>query len=258
MGKVLKVLGVLFLVLIVGVVLLMVWAHSKSGEEMRSFFNAVASEDPQQFYGLVGSDLRAEMDEPVTRMWMAMLNDKLGAFQGVSATDFHTESKSVEAGWLVETKGAANFEKGAAQVRLTLLDGRVVGFEIESDNLRGRDWLKFDDAAKAFYFKRAETFLKTLAAGEAEAALQMMHPELRKQISADRISTGMSNFRKQYGAVKEIRLLDAKRLEDPADISLLLVMQVVCEKQTAPAFVRFDFDKARGHLLAFRLPGEPD
>lgn len=253
MGKVLKVLGVIFLIFIVGFVALLFWAHGEGAEQNKKFFDAVASEDPTQFIALMDDSLASQLDPPVIRMWMEYVNKRLGKWQGLAASEFSTEKKMVDAGTMVETKGAAKFEKGQADVRLTVLNDKIVGYEVYSEALKG-DWLTIPK--EDLYRDRAKKLIEHFVILEIDEAREMMHEALRKQLSKEDTTAGMELFARKYGPLKSIEIVDEKFINGESDKSLLIRMLCTFDNGKTYATVRFDFDSTRGHLLSFQLPAD--
>jgi hypothetical protein len=178
MGKVLKILGVVFLVVIAGIVALMFWAHGEGQAQQRRFFDAVASGDPDKLIAMLDPASIGPVDPPILKMWMDRVNDKLGKYEGLAASNFNTSKNITSAGTVVESKGTAKFAKGQAEVRLTLLGDMIVGFEVTSDVLKGT-WLDLP-LKEPLYRDRAKKFIKHLADMEIETAMAMVHENLRK------------------------------------------------------------------------------
>ena len=78
MGKVLKILGVVFLVLVVAIVALLVWAHGKGEKEMTTFFQAVETGQPEKVRALMAPELAKEFDPPIFKMWLDAFNERMG------------------------------------------------------------------------------------------------------------------------------------------------------------------------------------
>ncbi|MDP6634067.1 MAG: hypothetical protein QGG42_04170, partial [Phycisphaerae bacterium] len=89
MGKVLKILGVVFLVVIAGIVALMFWAHGEGQAQQRRFFDAVASGDPDKLIAMLDPASIGPVDPPILKMWMDRVNDKLGKYEGLAASNFN-------------------------------------------------------------------------------------------------------------------------------------------------------------------------
>ncbi len=253
MGKVLKILGIIFIVIIVGFVGLMFWAHGEGEEQQARFFAAIASEDPNNLIDMMGDDLKKQVDPPVLRMWMIWVNQKLGKFTGLAASDFNTQKKMIDTGTLVETSGTANFEKGQAKVRLTLLNGKIEGYEVTSDALKG-NWLS--DPKDDLYRNRAKELITYLVNCQIDQAVPMMHEAILKQISKEDMLSGMTKFADQFGKLKSIEIVDEEFIDGETDKSLVIRLVCQFENGKANAFVRFDFDSARGHILAFKIPAD--
>lgn len=253
MKKVLMWLGGIFLLLIVAFGGLLLWAYRSGAEQQQRFFDAIASGDPAVFIALMDESLAEQVDPPVLRRWMASLNETLGPFQGLAKSKFSTKKNLTDAGWVTESSGDALFENGTVQVGLTLLDDRLVGYEVTGDVLKKVDWLE-DSPADEIYRERARRLIRHLVAREADEALAMMHEKLRERITKDQLVAGMTRFAEQYGELEGIEITDERFVDTPGDTSLTVRMRCTFAKQPADAEVRFEFDTARGHITAFDIP----
>ena len=54
------------------------------------FFKAIESGKSKLLFDLLAPKLREKLDEPVIDAWIAILNKELGAYEGLSWTDFNT------------------------------------------------------------------------------------------------------------------------------------------------------------------------
>ncbi len=254
MGKFLKILGVIFLLLIALIVGLLVWAHGEGEQQQQKFFDAVATENTDTFFALFDEKAAKDMDPPVMKMWMKWVNAKLGKYQGLAASDFDTKSEAREKGTLLKCSGTAEFEKGTAKVEMALLNGKIIGFEMESDTLKG-NWLNKKPDGD-LYRKRADMFIRHLIALEVTEAMPMLHESARKQLTEDGLQKSMTAFAKLSGPLKSIEVIDETFENTRGTKRLTIKMVCTFEKRKAGAFVRFDFDETRGHLIAFRLPAK--
>jgi hypothetical protein len=253
MKKVLMWLGGIFLLLIVGCGGLLFWAYRSGAEQQQRFFDAIASNDPAEFIALMDRSLAEQVDPPVLRRWMACLNETLGPFQGLAKSKFSTKKNLTDAGWVTESSGDALFENGQVQVGLTLLDDRLVGYEVTGDVLRKADWLR-DSPADEIYRERARRLVGHLVAREADEALDMMHERLRERVTKDQLVAGMTRFVEKHGDLEGIEVTDERFVNTPGDKSLTVRMRCTFSKQPADAEVRFEFDTVRGHITAFDIP----
>ncbi|MBS3821372.1 MAG: hypothetical protein KGY81_06390 [Phycisphaerae bacterium] len=254
MGKVLKVLGVLFLIIIVGVIALLVWAHGEGDEQMDRFFRAVETGEPEKVRALMVPELAETFDPPVLEIWLDAFNSNMGKFTGLAKSEFSTNKKTTSAGTVTEIEGKALFEKGEAKVAMNLIDGRISYLKIPNETL-GENWFRKPETE--FYREKAETFIKCLAASEGAQAMAMMHPALSRQFQAEELDAAMDRFREKTGTMKSIEFTDERFVGNDEGGRLRLMMKYVGEKETVPAYVGFEFVGMKGELVAFKLPGVP-
>jgi hypothetical protein len=255
MKNVLSWLGGIFLLLLVGYAGLLMWAYRAGESQQQRFFDAIASRDPEVFVGLMDDSLAEKVDPPVLRQWMASLDETLGPFEGLAKSQFATKKNLTDAGWVTESSGDAVFRNGTVQVELTLLDDKLVGYEVSGDLLKKVDWLK-ESPADEIYRERSRRLIRHLVAREADEAIAMMHEKLRERISAAQLVAGMTRFAEQYGELEDLEVVDERFVDTPGMKSLTVRMLCSFSKQKAFAEVRFEFDTARGHITAFDIPAD--
>jgi hypothetical protein len=255
MGKVLKILGVVFLVLVVAIVALLVWAHGKGEKEMTTFFQAVETGQPEKVRALMAPELAKEFDPPIFKMWLDAFNERMGSFSGLAKSNFNTKTQATGNGTVTVIEGTAMFEKGEAEVSMQYTDGKMTFLKINSDAME-KNWFSKPD--EEFYKARAKEFIEDLTALRAEAAMAMMYPALYEQVSQEQLVEGMTKFREKYGQLKTITFDDVLFKSGSNDGAMRLLMKCECEKQTVPAYVDFQFLGMRGQIVAFLIPGTPD
>ena len=250
MKKVLIVAGALFLILVAGFVAVLVWGQRAGQGIQEKFFRAVMSGDPQQVTAMFHPALREEVDEPVLAVWMRAAKEGLGAFQGLSKTDFSTSVEYKDGAKNTESKGKVLFEKGQAQSLLVFRDDQIVKFEIESERI-GKDWFKAGPADAVLYLGRGQTFLDAFAGGRTKDAFAMMHAELQKQVPADKLQAMADQVAQAFGKVQSLK--PARDEFDPTAQTLCVYYRAECEKTPAEADVLFRFLGLKGHILGFNM-----
>lgn len=250
MKKTLMILGAVFLVLIVVCAGVLVWAQKSGSSHQDKFFQAVLSGDPNQVMAQFDPALCELVDEPVLAAWMTAVKANLGAFQGLSKTDFDTSTK-VEGGvTLTESKGTVNFEKGQAQSELKIRNGKIIKFHVTSDKIQD-GWFK-GPASTGLYRQRGQDFLTFFLTDKVDDAFKMMHKNLQAKLPMDKLKTMMADFVKTAGKLKTITYSSEDLI--PGDIyTLKVVYKVECEKQKPTGTIKFQFDGMKGHLTAFNL-----
>lgn len=254
MKKVLLVLGVVFLVLIVGVVGLMVWAQRSGSATQEVFFKAVASGDAKQVTALFHPALLEQVDEPVMAAWMASVKTRLGNYIGLSKTDFSTSMKYDNGAKIVESKGTVNFEKGTATSEITLRDDRIVAWNVVSDKITP-DWFR-GPASTELYQRKGREFLQKALTGEFQAAFEMEHESLQQALPLENFKAALESVSRSGGAVKTIEYESSTVAGKSPKLTLRLVYRVDLEKGTVPASVEFQFVGLKGHMTAFAVPAD--
>lgn len=255
MGKALKIIGIVFLLLIVGFVVLMFWAHGEGEEQMQKFFDRVSTGDSKVFIEALETSKTGPVDPPVIKMWMDHFNERMGKYKGISATNFSTNKQFVDAGTTVECKGLAKFEKGEVDVRIFLLNDKIISYSIEGEALRG-PWLKLP-LKGPFYRDRAIKFITVLCQRDVKVAKAMMDDKLSEKISAQQIQEGMGVLFKETGPLVEIKVVKEEFIDEEDEKTLKILLQCLFKKGQRMAYVDFTFSSNRGHLTAFKIPYTP-
>jgi hypothetical protein len=254
-GKLLKLLGVLFLVLIVLAVAGLFLAHSSGAKAQREFFETWASGDVDKVMALMHPSLEDEIDEPVLRVFLARFNDRLGAFKGLSKANFHTSVKTENGVTIKTSKGEVLFEKGTATSKLVYRDGKIVEFDVESEAM-GDDWFP-QDFDTSLYEARGKAFLEAILSGRPDDGHAMMHENLQKEVPAEKLRQMMDTALGRVGKLKSVEF-DSKELEVGKSPKLRLYYRVANERGSTKSVVLFQFVGLKGHLIMFDLaPGQP-
>ena len=250
MGRLLKVLGLVFLVLVVLFAGLLFWAQRSGSELQGKFFSAIASGKSEQALALMDPALGNEIDEPVLAAWMAAVNAKLGPCQGLRKSDFHTSSELKDGATLTRSKGTVDFQKGAAQSELVFRDGLLVKFSVESEHL-GDKWFQ-GPASNELYHERGKQLLTLLALGDAAKAHAMMHEALKEAMPLEKLQKLLAALREKTGALRSITW-QKDEFENKDGQRLKVFYRAEFEKKPMAGLVQFRFVGLKGHILAFDL-----
>ena len=252
MKKILQIIGAIVVVVVLLFVGLLFWAHGAGSKKQEAFFTAVLSGDPAEVIEMLHPDLREQVDAPVLAAWMKAIKDNLGDLKGLSKSDFSTSTTEADAGTLTKSEGTVNFEKGSATSLLVFLEGEIVEFDVDSDELP-KDWFQ-GPADTTLYQQRGEKLLRLLLTDEVEEGYAMFHEALQGQYSLAELKADMASIAPQLGALEEIEY-DSDEFERTGTAQKLTVFfKVTGEGGTVDAYVRFQFEGMKGHLIAFRVP----
>lgn len=254
MGRLLKVLGAVFLVLLLLFAVLLFWAQRAGSGLQQQFFSAVGSGKTDEVLTLMHPALRAEIDEPVLAAWITAVNARLGPCKGLRKTDFNTSSNRVDGATITESKGTVDFERGTSRSELVFRDGQLVKFLIESDQL-GDKWFQ-GPANTRFYQERGKQLLTHLASGDPAQAHAMMHEALQKAVPLEKLKQNVASLRDKAGALQSVAF-EREEFDDKDGQRLKVFYKVQCQKKPLAGMVQFRFIGLKGHVLAFDL-AEPD
>ena len=256
MGKFLKILGIIFLILIVLIVVGLLFGHSKSDEKMQDFYDIIATNNPQMLLDECSPEFGATIDPPVLELWMKSFNTALGSYEGLSGTDFNINYNSTNGQDVLTINGTANFEKGQAKTFIEKINGKITDIQINSEQFKGDDWLT--EPPTDFYKDKAIKFLSLLTDNppKIEEAKKMLIPAMNKLLPPKSTQKGMENFLAAYGDRKSLEMTGKKfeMNDDDGNRSLTLFFRYTGQKQSCDAYVKFAFNKLGSIIYAFLIP----
>jgi len=238
-------------VVLVGVVLgvLLVWAFHRGASEQEAFYRAVDSGNVDEVMALLDAELQQQIDAPVLAAWVKAMQARLGKCKGLRATDFNTSTQIRDGVKITESGGTVRFEQGDAQSALVLRDGKIIQFNVQSDKLA--DWFT-ELSDTALYEKQAEDCLTKIMTGKIDEARAMMHEELQKVLTAEKLQEFLDSALPESGAMKGLTLQSKEfRAGNPPELELKY--QIECEKKPMQAKIGFQFVDLKGHLVSVSI-----
>jgi len=252
MGKLFKILGVVFLVLILLVVGMLIWGHKAGSKRQEEFFKVVGTGEPEKLLQMIEPDLAKKVDKPVLGAWMKAINTNLGAFKGLSKKKFNTKSDTSGGVTTVQSKGTVLFEKGEAESELVFRGDRLVKFFVSSDKITNA-WFK-DEGIHALCRQRAQTFLTSFLANEADQAYALLHTAFQEQMPEDKFKAMVGRITTNVGALQKLTYRGVKYTDEKGkSFTVRLFYDVVCARGKTVAEVTFQFAEMAAHLNSFDL-----
>ncbi len=255
MGKVLKILGIIFLVLIALAAAGLFFAHSAGTKAQEKLFAAFGTGDVDAVMALMHPAMKEEIDKPVLAAFIVGFNERLGAFKELSSSNFDTSTEVRDGVKLTQSKGEVIFEKGRATSDLAYRDGLLVRLNVESD-LVGESWFR-DDFDTSLYRERGKVFLEKLFGGQAADACATMHEEAQDEVPLGELKAQMAELASRGGALKSVTH-ESEVLKLGASPTLMIRYLVEAEKGRTMSMVKFQFVGLKGHIVSFNpLDGDP-
>ena len=251
MGGILKVLGALFLILVVGIVALLVWAHRSGSGKQEAFFTAVYSGDPAKVLALCDSSKAEEVDAPMLATWMRVFSERHGEFKGMSASGFSTSKTIVNGVGVLESEGTVEFENGSVRSKLIHHDDKIVDWEIDSEKMKD-DWFEGPDETE-FYRQRSKALLTHMLSGEPGQAYAMFSPPLQEACPMTKTTDIAEKATGILGALKSITFKDEKFEATEKGQFLTVLHTIECDDGVADGVVQFEFANLKGHLTKFQV-----
>ncbi len=219
------------------------------GDMQEDFFRAVQSGQIERLTAQMRPELLVEIDEPVLAAWMNAVNERLGSIQSMSYTGF--ELKQTDDGTLRSTTATVKFSQGTATSELTALDGRLIGFNVTSDDL-GDDWFQGPTSVD-LYQEMGRTFILRFMTGRTDDAYAMCHEALQEVIDRDSFQQMIDIVQNQAGALKSIEFRDSRMELADDEQNLLLNFDFATEKGTGTCEIKVQFVGMKGYLLGFNF-----
>jgi hypothetical protein len=230
-------------------VLAVSYAMADDPPTQESFFAAMDTGRTKPLLDLMGPELRIEVDEPVLEVWQKSINERLGKVVAVNETA--SETRQTLTGKFVDSTATVQFERGTANSALTIYNGKLLAFNVTSDDL-GNDWFK-GPASTQLYQDLGMTFITRFLADEGDAAYGMFHPALKEVISREELGQMIQTVRTNAGAVKTVTFKDSRLELTPETQLLFLNFDLDCENADGTCEIKIQFVGMRGHLLGFNF-----
>ncbi len=252
MGKLLKILGVVFLVVIAGFAGLLLWAHKEGESVQGAFFTAVLAGDPAEVKALFDPDVAQQIDTPYLAAWMAAVKLHLGAYKGLSGSGFNTSMSHDGGHERVKSEGVVEFERGNANSQLMLVDDKIVAFHVDAPGKMPANWFtKLEDTS--LYEERAGAFLKALLSADVEGSLAPMHAQLRAKFDPKTMAAALAPLKARYGDVQGMRVASAE-FKPGASPEVIIRIAVDGSREDGIGIVHFGFVELRGVVIRFNMP----
>ena len=249
MGGILKVLGALFLILVVGIVALLVWAHRSGSGKQEAFFTAVYSGDPAKVLALCDSSKAEEVDAPMLATWMRVFSERHGEFKGMSASGFSTSKTIVNGVGVLESEGTVEFENGSVRSKLIHHDDKIVDWEIDSEKMKD-DWFEGPDDT-TLYQQRGEQVLTHILSGRSAEAHAMLAPLFQEAFSLTEMEAASANAIGELGKLQSVTFAGEGFTKTVEGKFLAVAYVIECAEGSAEGKVMFKFVSLKGHLIRF-------
>jgi len=237
---------VILVLVVIGVV---AWAFKAGAKEQEKFFAAVYSGDPQQVLALFDPSLVEEVDEPVIAEWMNAMKETLGEPEGLKASSFNTNKKYEDGVVVTESSGKIRFEKGEAESKLVLHNGKIVEFNVTSDKLG--QWFTQLPSTQ-LYEEKGRQCLELTMAGKVDEARALMHEALQKELPPETLREFAQSNQSEAGTVQSVTCQSREFSPDETPC-LTLIYAIQCEKKALTGKIEFTFPGLKGCLTALNI-----
>ena len=253
MKNFLKVLGGIFLALILLFVGLIVYGQRSGEARLADYFKAAQGGSVAELQATLDPELAEIVDPELFARFIKALSDRYGEFEDIETNGFQFSEKEIGGKKVAEYRGTMVFAKGEVPLKVTFRDDKLAGLTIE-DQALGQEILAASAGAPdnlSAYQAKGQAFWEAAASGEAGAAFSMMSEPLQRAVGAD---TFAAKVGKVFGGhtLKEVRFLSSA-VEPGEEPRVELHYQLVVDDETIDAQTTFQFANFKGHLVAFNL-----
>ena len=210
------------------------------------FYQSMGQGDLETVYQLFHPALREEVDRPVMGAWVEAAQANLGPCLSIERIESSRTQQLT--GLRLEVSSIITFAKGVADGTLTVLDGQIIAFEVQSEKMV--DWFQ-GPSEVGLYAETAEAFMTAFLSNEVTAAWERMHPALQEAVGKDAFEVMMAKVASNGGMVKNLQIRSHQfTLEDDSQ-KLILLYDLECQWASGTCKIEFEFAGMKGHLIAF-------
>lgn len=224
-------------------------AATRAAVEPQDFFKAVESGQADQLTKLMIPELQVEIDEPILAVWMKALNERLGKVVSIQETSRSTQRTFV--GSKTEMTADVQFERGTASFEMKLVDGKMIAFDVETDDL-GSDWFQGPSETK-LYQELGAKLIRTILTAQADKAYDMCHSAVHEAIDPEGFRKLVTMIAERGGEMQSIEFKDSRMEIDGNSQMLILNYDITCEQLTGSCEVKIQFIGLKGHLMGFNF-----
>jgi Ca2+-binding EF-hand superfamily protein len=222
---------------------------------------ALKTMDPNPLLEKCDDNLRAEIDEPVLRFLLELIQSEHGEIQPLGKDDIEVQETEINGQNYIVTEAQVVGENGTINCSVTWLKDQIAGFNIQSSAVNQFNEMIYNALSDEdyglkmakFYTPRCEEFIKLVHAGKDEAAFARFHPLIQEKLGMEKAAAFFANVRKTYGKLKSVELESIKTNFDasgkPEDF--VLGFMLTTDESPALAEVTLQFDGLKAHLVAF-------
>lgn len=224
---------------------------SAAPQSQVQFFDHIEANDTAALLSSMGSELREEIDEPVFAAWVAGFRKELGSVRKIKR--YGWASNLTLNGLMSESKCTVTCERGTADSRLTMLNGKIVGFNVQSDRLS--DWFEGLPSTE-LYETMGASFIERFFSGSPEAAHGMCHPALQDSVSLQQLKDMVADVKGQTGTPVRTRVSNVSVESTKRGDCLFVVYTIDGVESSIKCRIKIQFVGLKGHLLGFRFFNE--
>lgn len=215
----------------------------------QAFYKAVATGQAGPLTAIMTPELAQQVDEPVLGEWVNAVNTRLGSVTGITETS--RIARQTFGGARIETEATVQFEKGTAQSRLSAIDGRLLSFDVSSEQL-GDDWFHGPQTTE-LYQQRGEALIRKIMENDADSAYDLCHDVVHEAVDRDSFRELVGHIAENGGTLTSATFTGSQMQITSDSQSLLLNYEVACTRASGTCEVKIQFIGLKGHLMGFHF-----
>ncbi|MBI85875.1 MAG: hypothetical protein CMJ81_21985 [Planctomycetaceae bacterium] len=210
------------------------------------FYQSIGRGDVDTFYRMLHPALRAEVDRPVVKAWLEVVQARLGRCQSIEPVASSRTQQLTGVRW--EGSSKITFAKGVADGSLSSFNGQVLSFQVQSEKMV--DWFQGPKKIEV-YTARAAAFMTAFLDTELTPAWELIHPALQDVVGKEGLKRMMARVVDNGGPLQHLQLKSHRFSLEGGNPTLFLLYDVECERANGTCQLEFQFVDMKGHLLGF-------
>lgn len=220
---------------------------ARANDVTQQFFDDIENKRSSEIVDRMAPHVAAQVDVPVIRVLAAAIRNHLGSVKQITTTGMNY--KLTPKGRYSERSSRVVFEKGTANCQFATLNGEMVMFDIQSDQLV--DWLTAPTETKE-YEDLAHRALSEILAGDPVKAREMWHDAFRSVISLERLQEMKQLIHASVGETQAIQFKSITTDEGDTP-NLRLHFDIKAERSSTTGSILIQFAGMKGHVLGFNV-----
>jgi hypothetical protein len=247
---------------------------SPTGATHAAFIDGLAARDGKGLYAMMHPELQVLLDPPLFQAFLEIVAEQLGPVVTKSTDDIRFFTEESATSKTVRGTDKVGFKNGTYEVKTTVTDGQLSGFNLAAPQLSKLDQLLYEylnklrgteneklRAVAEFYANQGSTFIQTLFTKGAKAAYDLLDPRVQAQLPFEKVAPDLERVRTSYAPIGKIELETIRFIADAEmnfeEMDITVSLERIGKK---PAMVEFSykFDGFRAVMIGYSFKQDVD